>query len=122
MRKLQPEGPSARLWRVLVSLATAPREPQDESRESTETSTHSESLVVEFDQAYTDFVEGFDQLPSESQLLALQAVDTQLAAMVGAKDALLWTVRACREDSRWIEVRALAEKVVDEFDWPGEIV
>ena len=107
---------------MLVSLATAPREPQDESRESTETSTHSENLVVEFDQAYTDFVEGFDQLPSESQLLALQAVDTQLAAMVGEKDALLWTVRACREDSRWIEVRALAEKVVDEFDWPGEIV
>jgi len=112
---LRPDGRSARLWRALVGLATS---PQEESRESNRPSTHSENLVVEFDEAYTEFVEGFDELPSESQLLVLQTVDTKLAAMADAKDAALWTARGYREDSRWTEVRALAGDALDEFGWP----
>ena len=112
---LRPDGRSARLRRALVALATS---PQDESRESNGPSTYSENLVVEFDEAYTGFVEGFDDLPSESQLLALQTVDTKLSAMVDAKDAALWTIRGYREDSRWTEVRALAKDALGEFGWP----
>ena len=112
---LRPDGRSERLWRALVALATP---PQVESRESDGPSTHSEDLVVEFDEAYTEFVERFDELPSEPQLLALQAVDTKLAAMADAKDASLWTVRGYRQDSRWIEVRALAGAALGEFGWP----
>ena len=70
--------------------------------------SHAEGLVVEFDEAYTAFVDGFERLPSESQLTALQAVDAKLASMVRAKDASLWTLRACREDPCWGEVRTLA--------------
>ena len=55
---------------------------------------------------------------SEDQMLALQAVDTKLAAMVGAKDAALWTESARREDPLWAEVRSLAMRVLVEFDWP----
>jgi hypothetical protein len=112
---LHPGGRSTRLWRALASLA-AP--PEDESGELVATSARAENLVVEFDEAYTGFFEGSDHLPSESQLLALQAVDTKLAAMVRAKDAELWTVRGFREDSSWSEVRVLAEAAIGEFSWP----
>jgi hypothetical protein len=121
MASFQLDGRSARLWRVVVSLATPPENASgegDSSRESTAISVHAENLAVEFDEAYTDYVDGCDQLPKESQLLALQAVDTKLAAMVRAKDAALWTVQACREDPSWREVRVLAEATIVEFDWP----
>ena len=120
----QVDGRSARLWRVVVSLATPPENSsrdENRARESTTISTHAENLAAEFDEAYTEFVDGFDQLPRESQLLALQAVDTKLAAMVRAKDAALWTVQACREDPSWREVRVLAEATIVEFDWPQKL-
>jgi hypothetical protein len=118
---LEVDGRSARLWRVVVSLATPPENSSGDgnrARESAQISIHAENLAAEFDEAYTEFVDGFDQLPRESQLLALQAVDTKLAAMVRAKDAALWTVQACREDPSWREVRVLAEATIVEFDWP----
>ena len=116
---LQPEGCSARLWRVLMSLA---KPPEDESARSLTLSSGVEILAVEFDEAYTHFVEGFDHLPSESQMLALQAVDTKLAAMIRAEDATLWTARACREDASWSEVRVLAKGAIGEFGWPRTLV
>ena len=112
---LRPAGRSARLWRALVSLAAVPEGPSDQLDA---VSARAENLVVEFDEAYTDFFETSDQLPSESQLLALQAVDTKLASMVRAKDSELWTARAWRENSGWCEVRALAEGAIGEFEWP----
>jgi hypothetical protein len=112
---LQPDGASARLWRVLVSLASS---PEGDSARRISTSAYSENLVVEFDDAYTNFVDGFDDLPSESQLLALQAVDTKLAAMVGAKDSALWTPDAFRQAPSWRAVRVLAETALGELDWP----
>jgi hypothetical protein len=81
-------------------------------------SVTAENVVVDFDEAYTGFFEESDRLPSESQLLALQAVDSKLAAMVRAKDAEIWTTRAWRENSSWHEVRALAESAIGEFEWP----
>jgi len=112
---LRPAGRSARLWRALVSLAALPEEPSDQLDA---VSARAENLVVEFDEAYTDFFEKSDHLPSESQLLALQAVDTKLASMVRAKDSKLWTARAWRENSGWGEVRVLAEGAIGEFEWP----
>lgn len=102
---------------MLAKLATRP----DQVAGSPETTaTRAEKLVVEFDTAYTAFVENIDRLPSESQMLALQAVDTKLAAMVAAKEPALWIPWACREDIRWREVRALAETALDAFDWPPD--
>jgi hypothetical protein len=115
IRSPEPDGSGARLWRILLSLA-AP--VQFEPEELIATPWSAEKLVVEFDEAYTAFVESFERLPSESQMMALQAVDTKFAAMVRAKDASLWTARAYREDPTWNEVRALAEYAVGEFDWP----
>lgn len=112
-----PEGRSLRLWRVVLSLAE-PLDPLGSVARPTALPGLSENLVLEFDEAYTDFVDAFDALPSEDQMLALQAVDTKLAAMVEVKDAALWTESARREDPLWVEVRLLAMRVLVEFDWP----
>ncbi|MBJ21323.1 MAG: hypothetical protein GY910_06745 [bacterium] len=110
----EPEGRSLRLWRVVLSLA----EPAGALRDQPSHPGLSENLVFEFDEAYTAFVDRFSTLPSEAQMLALQALDTKVAAMVGAKDADLWTQRARREDPNWDDVRSLATRILVEFGWP----
>jgi hypothetical protein len=114
-RSPRPDGSAARLWRILLSLATP---LTVEPEESFVTPGGAERLAVEFDEAYTAFVESFERLPNDSQMMALQAVDAKLASMVRAKDASLWTARGYREDPSWTEVRALAMDAMDEFDWP----
>jgi len=111
-------GREVRLRRAIVGLAEEPPSAE-ESRRRPPTPGLAENLVFEFDEAYTAFVEGFETLPSESQLLALQAVDTHVSAMVRARDASLWTEQARREDASWTEVRALAAHVLRVFDWSG---
>lgn len=108
-----PSGREARLWRVLVELCGAVDEPKPVPP------GRLERLVVEFDDAYTAFVEAMERLPSEAQFVALQAVDRQLAAMVRAKDAALWTETARRGDDRWNEAGRLARGVIEAFDWPA---
>lgn len=112
-RAIVPSGREARLWRVLVELCGAVEDPKPVLP------GRLEKLVVEFDDAYTTFVEGMEQLPSEAQFVALQAVDRQLAAMVRATDAALWTEQALREDTRWSEAGRLVRGVIQAFDWPG---
>ncbi len=116
--------------RVLMSLATLPERDVrrtaigpngptfNDGKADGKADGHAQVLVVEFDDAYTEFVEGFEQLPSESQMLALQAVDTQLSAMVGAKDAALWTARARHEEPAWTALRELVADVIEAFSWP----
>ena len=108
-----PSGREARLWRVLVELCGAVDEPKPVLP------GRLEHLVVEFDDAYTAFVEAMERLPSEAQFVALQAVDRQLAAMVRAKDAALWLETALRGDERWREAGRLAHGVIEAFDWPA---
>lgn len=121
-----PSGRDARLWRVVLEL----RAVVDEAAEieggngaavkpKPLAPVRLERLVVEFDDAYTAFVEGMERLPSEAQLVALQAVDRQLAAMVAAKDASLWTAKALRDDARWGEAGRLARGVIEAFAWPA---
>ncbi len=112
-RAIVPSGREARLWRVLVELCGAVEDPKPVLP------GRLEKLVVEFDDAYTAIVEGMEQLPSEVQFMALQAVDRQLAAMVRATDAALWTENALREDARWSEAGRLVRGVIQAFDWPG---
>ncbi len=118
---MAPTGRDARLWRVIVELSHSLGAP-----ESTEVPPSKpfapgqiERLVVEFDDAYTTFVEGMEHLPSEAQFIALQAVDRQLTALVRAEDAELWTQKALREDPRWIEAQQLAFGVIEVFAWPS---
>jgi len=124
--RVAPTGRDARLWRVLLELsrsvveaAVDPSDRSDAPRAKPLAAGQLERLVVEFDDAYTTFVEGMERLPTESQLMALQAVDRQLAAMVRAQEAELWTQRALREDDRWRETQRLASCVLAEFDWPA---
>ena len=113
-----PSGREARLWRAVAGLAEAP--PSEEvARKLPANPGYGEKLVFEFDEAYTAFVEGFETLPDEAQLLALQAVDTQVSSMVRAKDVALWTETARREDPEWQSVRSLAGRVLDTFAWPS---
>lgn len=112
-----PTGREARLQRAVAGLAAEPPSAS-EARRVPARPGFTENLVFEFDEAYTAFVEGFETLPSEEQLLALQAVDTHVSAMVRAKDAALWTERARREDPPWLEVRVLAAHVLRVSDWP----
>lgn len=111
-----PTGREARLQRAIAGLAAEPPSAEESKRRPARPG-FAENLVFEFDEAYTAFVEGFETLPSEAQLLALQAVDTHVSAMVRARDAALWTERARREDPPWVEVRALAARVLHVFDW-----
>jgi hypothetical protein len=107
---------SDRLMRVLALLARVP-----DPAAAGETSSRGDGLTVEFDDAYTAFVDGFEDLPSESQMAALQAVDRKLSMMVSAKDPDLWTPRARREAPSWSEVRQLAGTVIREFAWSTEL-
>lgn len=118
-----PTGREARLWRVLVELSVQVEEARaafaKQQKPRLLVPGRLENLVVEFDDAYTVYVEGMDDLPAEAQLLALQAVDRQLAAMVGAKEAELWTERALREDRRWSRAQKLARAAIHAYDWPA---
>ena len=123
-RRVVPTGRDARLWRVLVELSLSVGESRCDSTESTRPKPvvpgQLEKLVVEFDDAYTIFVEGMERLPSEAQLVALQSVDRLLAAMVGAQEAELWTQRALLEDLRWLEVQRLSVRAIEAFAWPSQ--
>lgn len=111
-----PKGREARLWRAVVELF----ETVDEAAERPHPLAPGrlERLVVEFDDAYTVFVEGMERLPSEAQLVALQDVDRHLAAMVRAQDASLWAAAALSADARWREARRLALAVLRAHAWP----
>jgi hypothetical protein len=115
-----PTGRDARLWRVLVELSHSVGAPEQTEVPPPKpfVTGQIERLVVEFDDAYTIFVESMERLPSEAQLIALQAVDRKLTALVRAQDAELWTQKALHEDPRWIEVRQLAFGVIEAFAWP----
>ena len=113
-----PQGRAARLWRAVLCLAEMPPSEEDAVLRPV-VPGHAENLVFEFDEAYTDFVDGLKKLPSESQMLALQEVDVKVSSMVGAKDISLWTDRARREDENWAELRQLAARVFSAFDWPA---
>lgn len=117
-----PTGREARLWRVLVELSVHVEEARaafarDEKPRKL-LPGRLENIVVEFDDAYTVYVEGMERLPEEAQLLALQAVDRQLAGMVRAKEAALWTEEALGRDPRWDETRVLALAAMDAYAWP----
>lgn len=128
--RVAPVGRDARLWRVLVELSFAAAEFRADAAGTSESSGPPrpkpfvagvlERLVVEFDDAYTIFVEGMDRLPSEAQLLALQAVDRQLVAMVRAQDAELWTQKGLREDPRWGEAHQRVVAAIEAFAWPTQ--
>ncbi len=136
-----PSGREGRLWRVVGDLSVAVEDAVARHAEQSQTGSSPgpaaarsgilvagpstalvqrrlEQLVVEFDDAYTVFVEGMESLPAEASLVALQAVDRQLAAMVRAQDAELWSERALREDARWHEAQRLARALIEVFDWP----
>lgn len=124
--RVAPTGRDARLWRVLLELSRSVVEAAVDTNDRSDVPRAKplapgqlERLVVEFDDAYTTFVEGMERLPTEPQLMALQAVDRQLAAMVRAQEAELWTQRALREDDRWRETQRLASSVLEAFDWPA---
>lgn len=107
-------GQEARLLRAVSDLA-APPPSAEEAKRRPPTPGLAESLVFEFDEAYTAFVEGLVALPSEAQLLALQAIDARVSSMVRAKDAALWTEAARRDDAAWNEVRVLAARALRVF-------
>lgn len=124
--RVAPTGRDARLWRVLLELSrsvgeatAATHDRPDAPRPKPLAAGHLERLVVEFDDAYTVYVEGMVELPSEGQLMSLQAIDRQLAAMVRAQEAELWTQQALREDVRWHEAQRLAVGVIEAFAWPS---
>ena len=117
LMQVVPSGQDSRIWRAVACLAEAPPSAEESARRPA-TAGFAENLVFEFDEAYTSFVEGFQTLPTEKQLVALQAVDTHVSSMVDAKDASLWTEEARREAGVWQDVRALAERVLEVFDWP----
>ena len=113
------EAREARLCRSVQALAAEPPSAEEAKRRPA-VAGHGENLVFEFDEAYTAYVDGFEVLPGETQLLALQAVDREVSGMVRAADTALWTEAARREEPRWRAVRAAAADVLRVFDWSAE--
>ena len=104
---------SDRLRCAVVALAA----PAPEAGASKIVAGFAENLVVEFDEAYTAFVESFQELPGEPQLLALQGIDSHLAAMVSAREATLWSEAGWRSHPDWVEARRLADRAIEVFGW-----
>ena len=113
-----PTGRAARLWRVLIELSVQVEEARSAEKPRPLRPARLENIVVEFDDAYTAYVDGMERLPAQAQLLALQAVDRQLSEMVRAKEAALWTEQALRDDRRWGEARRLAREAIGAYAWP----
>ena len=109
------EAREARLCRSVQALAAEPPSAAEAKRRPT-VAGYGENLVFEFDEAYTAYVDGFEVLPSEAQLLALQAVDREVSAMVRAADTALWTEGARREEPHWRALRAAAADVLRVFE------
>ncbi len=80
-------------------------------------SSQPEALALEFDDVYTDYVDNLDQLPTNEQLVSLQALDSALTAMSGPRNADLWTEASVKSHPRWSEVRGLARAVLEHFNW-----
>ena len=76
-----------------------------------------DELALAFDDAYTTYISNAADLPTEPQLLALQALDSALSAMSGPANAALWTESALETHPRWAEIRALASCVIEVFSW-----
>lgn len=76
-----------------------------------------DSLAVEFDDAYTAYVENLEQLPTDAQLESLQALDAALTAMTGPANRELWTESALKNHPRWAEIRVLARAATTHFGW-----
>jgi hypothetical protein len=77
-----------------------------------------DEFALEFDQAYTAFIAGLEELPTDSQLQSLQNIDAALSAMSGPSNKELWTESAMKNHPRWAELRVLAREAVDQFGWP----
>jgi hypothetical protein len=75
-----------------------------------------DELAARFDDLYTDYVGSLTRLPSESQLVALQALDAAIHQLSGVENAGLWKEAAVRGDPRWHELREIARIVLAEFE------
>ena len=108
------ESPEKLLADAVLDLAL----PGDQALARKPEGSHGpDELAVEFDEAYTAYVASLDQLPSDSQLQSLQALDAAIAAMSGSANSELWTERSFRSHARWGEVRTLARAAATRFGW-----
>ena len=73
-------------------------------------------LAIDFDEAYTAFVGQLNELPSETQMEALQRLDQQLERMSDPRlAAKLWTAEAMKKENAWESVRAIAAEILASF-------
>jgi len=113
-----PIDPQEALLRSAVQGLALP--PQAESHQNPTETRRPDELAHEFDDHYSAFVSNAVELPTEKQLLALQALDSALTAMSGPESSALWTEVAVKTHSSWREVRRLAAVVLEAFAWrPG---
>lgn len=78
--------------------------------------TPADELAARFDEAYTEYIGSLTQIPAESKLIALQALDTAIHELSGVENAALWKEAAVLSDPRWNELREIARIVLVEFD------
>ncbi len=76
-----------------------------------------DALVIRFDEVYTSWVDSITNMPSEAQFMAVQALDSHLNAMSDPKNRDLWTNESFLVHPQWNKVRALARRILDDFDW-----
>lgn len=76
-----------------------------------------DQLALDFDEAYTTYVETLDELPTDAQFQTLQALDSALSAFSDPANREVWTEDAVKQHPSWSEVRAIAQSILAAFDW-----
>ncbi len=76
-----------------------------------------DALAIRFDEVYSEWVDAMTSLPSDTQFMAVQALDSQLNAMSDPSRRELWSNESFLVHPQWEEVRVLARRILDEFDW-----
>jgi hypothetical protein len=83
-----------------------------------------DELVLDFDNCAAAIRARDDNGLTEPQLVALAAVDEQLATMsrlATELDVDMWSETALRNDSNWQQMRRLASEALEAFGWTGEL-
>ncbi|WP_010578290.1 hypothetical protein [Leptospira alexanderi] len=76
-----------------------------------------DELALDFDSAYRSARHVADIVPTNLQKDALDAIDAKLAGFSGESNAALWTESALAREPIWQEVRSLAKRALDAFNW-----
>ncbi len=79
-----------------------------------------DELALDFDQWHTTVLSNYRSMLTANQLSSLAALNEKLD-WLSNKEREYWSDRAVCHSDEWEEIRGLARKVLESFQWPEEI-